>query len=812
MDNVTLNAGSGGDTIAADDIGGVKHQQVKIEYGIDGVATPVSSGSPLPVTVYGTPTVAVSGSINSITSTVSAYITNGAGDGAILDGVSSSIKATVLDYANSNPIAVRLTDTSGDYVTASGGTQYTEGDSDTTISGTAMMFETNVASSLLGVVSSSNPLPISDNNTTISIDDGSGSITVDGSLTSITSTVSAYITNAAGLAAVHIQDGGNSITVDGTVGVSSVTNAVSATLLTGSNTIGNVGTVSTITNVVHVDDNSSSLTIDGSLSSITSTVSAYITNPSGLAAVNIQDGGNSITVDGTVGVSALTNAVSATLLTGTNSIGNIGTVSTITNVVHVDDNSSTLSIDDGGASITIDGSLSSITSTVSAYINNGSGGSAVNIQDGGNSITVDGTVAVSSITSTTSAYINNGAGASAVNIQDGGNSITVDGTVGVSSISAAVSATLLTGSNTIGSVKLTDGTDTADVLDLTNSNPLTVAIVDGSGDQITSFGGGTQYTEDAAAAADPVGTASILVRSDTPATITNANGDNVAQRGTNYGAGYVQVVTSSGAYVDTFGGGTQYTEGDTDTTITGTALIFETNVASSILGVVSSTNPLPISDNNATISVDDGAGSITVDGTVAVSSITSAVSAQLLAGTAAIGTVTASNTAGDVAHDGVDSGNPIKFGTKAASALPTAVTDGDRANAISDLNGRVLVSHIDPLMQIWKQVEYTTAQTGTAVWTPTSGKKIAITSFQITTGGTTAAVVTLWFGGAVDTTFTQGTDQVLFRGEFAPSSTQRPGVVMSLPVPIVSDTASNRLRITTSAAITIYVTVVGYEI
>jgi hypothetical protein len=34
-----------------------------------------------------------------------------------------------------------------------------------------------------------------------------------------------------------------------------------------------------------------------------------------------------------------------------------------------------------------------------------------------------------------------------------------------------------------------------DQLDLTNTNPLAVAIVDGSGDQITSFGGGVQYTE-----------------------------------------------------------------------------------------------------------------------------------------------------------------------------------------------------------------------------------------------------------------------------------------------------------------------------
>jgi hypothetical protein len=87
-----------------------------------------------------------------------------------------------------------------------------------------------------------------------------------------------------------------------------------------------------------------------------------------------------------------------------------------------------------------------------------------------------------------------------------------------------------------------------------------VAVFDSSDSQITSFGGGTEYTEDVAAAGDPVGTSVNLVRLDTPTTITDTDGDNVAQRGTNYGAAYVQVVDSSGSYVDTFGGGTEYTE------------------------------------------------------------------------------------------------------------------------------------------------------------------------------------------------------------------------------------------------------------
>lgn len=38
-----------GDVIAADDVGGVKHQLVKVEFGAADTATPVSEATPLPV-------------------------------------------------------------------------------------------------------------------------------------------------------------------------------------------------------------------------------------------------------------------------------------------------------------------------------------------------------------------------------------------------------------------------------------------------------------------------------------------------------------------------------------------------------------------------------------------------------------------------------------------------------------------------------------------------------------------------------------------------------------------------------------------
>ena len=120
-----------------------------------------------------------------------------------------------------------------------------------------------------------------------------------------------------------------------------------------------------------------------------------------------------------------------------------------------------------------------------------------------------------------------------------------------------LSDALPTGDATLGRVKITDGTDVADVLDLTTYNPLAVAVVDANGDQVTAFGGGTQYTEDAAAAANPVGNAFIVVREDARAgSLTTTDGDNVALRGNNSGELYVKH-TDSIAVTGTFWQATQ---------------------------------------------------------------------------------------------------------------------------------------------------------------------------------------------------------------------------------------------------------------
>ena len=49
-DNFVANAGSGGDTFAADDVSGVKYPYSKIDIGDDGLSSPVTASNPLPIT------------------------------------------------------------------------------------------------------------------------------------------------------------------------------------------------------------------------------------------------------------------------------------------------------------------------------------------------------------------------------------------------------------------------------------------------------------------------------------------------------------------------------------------------------------------------------------------------------------------------------------------------------------------------------------------------------------------------------------------------------------------------------------------
>lgn len=102
------------------------------------------------------------------------------------------------------------------------------------------------------------------------------------------------------------------------------------------------------------------------------------------------------------------------------------------------------------------------------------------------------------------------------------------------------------------------------------------------------------------------------------------------------------------------------------------------------------------------------------------------------------------------------------------------------------------------------------AATGVALWTPASGKKIVVTSFDITVVGSVGTDVVIWFGASGDTTWTVGTDATVFYGNFIPSASISPGVTKKGVWQ--SPTADHVLRLTAGGANSYNWNIWGYEI
>lgn len=174
---------------------------------------------------------------------------------------------------------------------------------------------------------------------------------------------------------VPISDGGGSITVDGAVSVSNfpATQAVSAVQLPAALVGGrldiNIGAAS---GALPVTDNGGSLTVDGSVAvtnfPATQPVSGTVAVSNFPASQTVDDGGGSLTVDGTVAISgsvAVTGPLTDTQLRAT-----------------------PVPVGDGGGSLTVDGTFFQATQPVSVA-------AVVHVDDNGGSLTVDGTVAIS---------------------------------------------------------------------------------------------------------------------------------------------------------------------------------------------------------------------------------------------------------------------------------------------------------------------------------------------------------------------------------------------------------------------------------
>lgn len=182
------------------------------------------------------------------------------------------------------------------------------------------------------------------------------------------------------------------------------------------------------------------------------------------------------------------------------------------------------------------------------------------------------------------------------------------------------------------------------------------------------------------------------------------------------------------------------------------------------------------SDSTGVLSVDDNGASLTVDGTV-----------------------TASNTAGDIANGSADSGNPVKGGSVAYNfdgTVPgTAVDEGDRVNQIADVYGRQYVETTHP--NYWTlSADYASAQTNTSLKAAPAGSlKLYITDVIISNGATAGNVTLLnGSGGTVLLELYPGING---------------GLAHSFRTPIAL-TANTALCITSTTVTTHSVTICGY--
>jgi hypothetical protein len=108
---------------------------------------------------------------------------------------------------------------------------------------------------------------------------------------------------------------------------------------------------------------------------------------------------------------------------------------------------------------------------------------------------------------------------------------------------------------------------------------------------------------------------------------------------------------------------------------------------------------------------------------------------------------------GTVAHDAVDSGNPVKVGARAVThgANPTAVAAGDRVDQIANRAG--VPFHIGGHPNILSlRLQFTAAQTNTAIITAAAGNKIIVTSFQVTLDNASTVFPSVRIGFGVTTT------------------------------------------------------------
>jgi hypothetical protein len=173
----------------------------------------------------------------------------------------------------------------------------------------------------------------------------------------------------------------------------------------------------------------------------------------------------------------------------------------------------------------------------------------------------------------------------------------------------------------------------------------------------------------------------------------------------------------------------------------------------------------------------------------------------LLPGDATLGL--AVKPSGHVAHDAADSGNPLKIGTRAVGSLDdaTMVAAADRADALSDLDGVMLMKPFCPFADILAERISNTNGTSTAftVFGAVASTRNYITTLVVFNDSTTNGYVDIRDG-------TAGT--VLLTLPLPAKG----GSVFQPTLPLRQPTANTALAYDVSAALTtVYISAIGFQ-
>lgn len=223
-----------------------------------------------------------------------------------------------------------------------------------------------------------------------------------------------------------------------------------------------------------------------------------------------------------------------------------------------------------------------------------------------------------------------------------------------------------------------------------------VAIVDGSGDQITSFGGGTQYTEGASTPATPTGTLPVFDNAGTIAAVSDTTPLPVLVPGVATEATLVSISTAVSGTLNTntsqINGST--TEANNGPAGQGTLRVTIADDSSGIITANAGTNL-----NTSALALESGGNLATIAGKdFATQTTLAAINAKLVSGTD-IGDVTINNASGAAAVNIQDGGNSITIdGSVAITSTDTApatqnitVVDSGSTATVS-ANGQSLIT------------------------------------------------------------------------------------------------------------------------